>query len=110
MSDTDRDDEGQGGIKLDLSINLPTILTMVCMLVTAVLYVNNRFADLANQDTQTDVRMGNVERRIDSISEEMNRIRSDTVTQTSALRAEIRSDMRDLKQSMDDVKTKMMGK
>ncbi|QMV34328.1 putative endolysin 2 [Salmonella phage vB_SentM_sal2] len=50
MSEMERERPGDnsGGIKLDLSVNLPTILTMASMLVAAVLYVNNRFADLSN--------------------------------------------------------------
>ncbi|KAA6953671.1 hypothetical protein E4970_25710, partial [Salmonella enterica subsp. enterica serovar Lubbock] len=68
MSEMERERPGDnsGGIKLDLSVNLPTILTMASMLVAAVLYVNNRFADLSNQNTQTDTRLTNVEKRQDS--------------------------------------------
>jgi hypothetical protein len=106
MNETERED-GTGGVKLDLSINLPTILTMVSMLVGAVLYVNNRFSDLSNQNTQVDARLSNVEKRQDSTDAAFTMLRAETLSQNSALRSDMRADMRDLKQSIDTLATQM---
>lgn len=112
MSEMERERPGDnsGGIKLDLSVNIPTILTMVSMLVAAVLYVNNRFADLSNQNTQTDTRLTNVEKRQDSTEAAFTVLRAETVSQNSALRSDLRADMRDLKQSVDTLSSQMMRK
>lgn len=108
MSEMERDrEEVAGGVRLDLSVNLPTILSMTAMLVSAVLYVNNRFADLSNQNTQVDTRLTNVEKRQDSADAAFTMLRAETLSQNSALRTDMRADMRDLKQSVDNLSSQM---
>ncbi|QND44213.1 hypothetical protein [Providencia phage vB_PreS-PatoteraRojo] len=108
MSESERDQKG--GIALDLSINIPSILSMVSMLVAGVLYINNQFADVASRSMQADTRLAIVEKRQDNIDAQFTTLRAETMTQTSALRADIRSDMSGLKQSIDTLTTKMMSK
>jgi hypothetical protein len=69
--------------------------------------VNNRFSDLSNQNTQVDARLSNVEKRQDSTDAAFTMLRAETLSQNSALRSDMRADMRDLKQSIDTLATQM---
>lgn len=106
-AEPDSPDNEAGGVKLDLSINIPTILTMVSMLVVSVLYVNNRFSDLSNQNTQVETRLTSVEKRQDASDNAFTMLRSEALSQNAALRSDMRSDMRDLKQSVDSLANQM---
>lgn len=106
----ENDGKESGGIKLDLSINLPTLFTIGSMVITSIVYVNNRFADLTTSDVQTNTRLVNIEDRLKTHDSDIATLRAESVTQTAALRTDIRADMRDLKTSLDTLTAKMMGK
>lgn len=103
--------EGESkGVRLDLSLNLPTLLTLVGMLASTLVYVNNRFMDLTSFDVAANARLTNIEDRLKGHDADIALIRADTVTQNAALRADMRADLRDVKQSLDTISAKLMGK
>lgn len=97
----DRENEGSGGIRLDLSLNIPTILMMTTMLVSSVLYLNTRFGELQTQNAQVDTRLTNVEKRQDNFDTAITIVRTEASASNSALRQDVRADIRDVKNSVD---------
>lgn len=108
MSEIEQEREANDrGVRLDLTINVPTLMTIGSMLVAATLYINNRFSDLTGQAAQQEVRISTLEKRMDSQDSSIEAIRRDAGAQNKTLRDDMRADMRDLKASVDNILTKL---
>lgn len=103
MSEQTQTDNGKG-VKLDLTVNIPTILSIFAMLAGSITYVNNQITSLNNQQLVTvgDVKV--LQTQMLATTTAYASLRSDTAGQIQQMRSEVRGDLRDLKQSVDQIK------
>lgn len=95
-------EEGRGsGVKLDLTINIPTMLSLFAMVAGAITYVNGQITAINNQQLVTvgDVKVLQSQMLVQTQS--VASLRSDTSAQLTQFRTEVRSDLRDLKEGVD---------
>lgn len=110
MSEPRQDTRQGAAFKLDMVINIPTILTFLALFASAMTYLNNQLSALNNAQliNAGDVkvlqtRMSAVELGLSTARADMVSSRSESSTQINTLRTEIRGDLRDLKESLDRI-------
>lgn len=105
MSGSPNPPDRGAGVKLDLTVNIPTLLSMFAMLAGAITYVNGQITSLNNQQLVTvgDVKV--LQTQMLSVAQAQVSLRADTAGQISQMRAEVRGDLRDLKVSVDQIKS-----
>lgn len=101
-------EEGQAidrgtGVKLDLTLNVPTLLALASMVAGAIVYINGQFTALNNQQlvTMGDVRV--LQTQVQQQELAYQTLRNDTAVQITQFRSEYKQDMRELKQSVENL-------
>jgi hypothetical protein len=110
MSNSTIPGDRETGVKLDLTINLPTILSIFAMIAGSITYVNSQITSLNNQQLVTvgDVKV--LQTQMLALTSAQMSLRADTAGQISQMRAEVRGDLRDLKVSVDQIKSENNGR
>lgn len=98
---SDQAAERGAGVKLDLTVNIPTILSLVGLLAASITYINGQIGAINNQQLITvgDVKV--LQTQMAATIAAQASLRSDTAGQIAQFRTEVRSDMRDLKEGVD---------
>ena len=98
---SDQTTERGTGVKLDLTVNIPTILSLVGLLAASITYINGQIGAINNQQLITvgDVKV--LQTQMAATQAAQASLRSDTAGQLAQFRTEVRSDMRDLKEGVD---------
>lgn len=98
---SDQTTERGAGVKLDLTVNIPTILSLVGLLAASITYINGQIGAINNQQLITvgDVKV--LQTQMAATQAAQASLRSDTAGQLAQFRTEVRSDMRDLKEGVD---------
>lgn len=98
---SDQASERGTGVKLDLTVNIPTILSLVGLLAASITYINGQIGAINNQQLITvgDVKV--LQTQMAATQAAQASLRSDTAGQLAQFRTEVRSDMRDLKEGVD---------
>ncbi|EPK3595648.1 hypothetical protein PJ037_003338 [Proteus mirabilis] len=93
-------DGGTGGVRIDLAINIPTILSLIAALCSGIMWVNNQFSNVRNDVLliSADVRV--LEQRTTQAEREITDIKHNTAQQINQFRGEVREDLRDIKTSV----------
>lgn len=93
------------GVKLDLTINIPTLLALLGLVAGAITYINGQIQVINNQQLVTvgDVKV--LQTQVASTMAAQSSLRADTAGQISQFRSEVRGDLRDLKSSVDQINT-----
>lgn len=110
MSNSPNPSDRGAGVKLDLTVNIPTLLSMFAMLAGSITYVNGQITSLNNQQLVTvgDVKV--LQTQMLSLTQAQVSLRADTAGQISQMRSEVRGDLRDLKASVDQIKSESHGR
>ena len=101
MSIQSQEDSRGSGMKLDLTINIPTMLSIFAMVAGAVTYVNGQITAINNQQLVTAGDVKVLQTQVNSHGSQMATIRLDTAGQLTQFRSEVRQDLKDLKDGMD---------
>lgn len=101
MSDSSREMDRGSGVKLDLTLNIPTLLSIVAMVAGSITYINGQINAINNQQLVTvgDVKV--LQTQMSANQQATSSLRNDTSAQLTLFRSEIRSDLRDLKEGVD---------
>lgn len=96
-------DQGTG-VKLDLTVNIPTLLAILGMVAGSITYVNAQITAVNNQQLNSagDIRLLQVQTSDTQTS--VANLRADTAMQINTFRSEIRGDLRDIKTSVDTLR------
>lgn len=89
------------GVRLDLTVNIPTLLSLIGLLAASITYINGQIGAINNQQLITvgDVKV--LQTQMAATVAAQAALRADTAGQISQFRSEVRSDMRDLKEGVD---------
>ena len=101
MSIQSQEDSRGSGVKLDLTINIPTMLSIFAMVAGAVTYVNGQITAINNQQLVTAGDVKVLQTQVNSQGSQMASLRLDTAGQLTQFRSEVRQDLKDLKDGMD---------
>ncbi|XCX10864.1 Rz-like spanin [Salmonella phage BAU.Micro_SLP-22] len=101
MSIQSQEDSRGSGMKLDLTINIPTMLSIFAMVAGAVTYVNGQITAINNQQLVTAGDVKVLQTQVNSQGSQMATLRLDTAGQLTQFRSEVRQDLKDLKDGMD---------
>jgi len=101
MSIQSQEDSRGSGMKLDLTINIPTMLSIFAMVAGAVTYVNGQITAINNQQLVTAGDVKVLQTQVNSQGAQMATLRLDTAGQLTQFRSEVRQDLKDLKDGMD---------
>jgi len=101
MSIQSQEDSRGSGVKLDLTINIPTMLSIFAMVAGAVTYVNGQITAINNQQLVTAGDVKVLQTQVNSQGSQMATLRLDTAGQLTQFRSEVRQDLKDLKDGMD---------
>ncbi|PZQ95051.1 MAG: hypothetical protein DI533_20540 [Cereibacter sphaeroides] len=101
MSIQSQEDSRGTGMKLDLTINIPTMLSIFAMVAGAVTYVNGQITAINNQQLVTAGDVKVLQTQVNSQGSQMATLRLDTAGQLTQFRSEVRQDLKDLKDGMD---------
>lgn len=101
MSIQSQEDSRGAGVKLDLTINIPTMLSMLAMVAGAITYFNGQISAINNSQliTAGDVKV--LQTQVNNQETQLSTLRTDTAGQIVQLRTEIRADLRDVKEGLD---------
>lgn len=90
-------------MRVDLSINIPTILSILG-LVSAVFATGiGIYSDLDKRQMRTDIAVAEIRVRLDKTELAISNVKSEQIAQTATLRGEIRSDIGDIKEMLNRV-------
>ena len=101
MSIQSQEESRGSGMKLDLTINIPTMLSIFAMVAGAVTYVNGQITAINNQQLVTAGDVKVLQTQVNSQGSQMATIRLDTAGQLTQFRSEVRQDLKDLKDGME---------
>ncbi|QJI52254.1 putative lysis protein B [Cronobacter phage JC01] len=103
MSNQNADEGAKSGVKVDLTINIPTMLSLFAMVAGSITYVNGQITAINNQQLVTvgDVKV--LQTQVAAQGAAQTALRADTATQLAQFRTEVRSDLRDLKEGVDQL-------
>lgn len=101
MSIQSQEESRGSGMKLDLTINIPTMLSIFAMVAGAVTYVNGQITAINNQQLVTAGDVKVLQTQVNSQGSQMATLRLDTAGQLAQFRSEVRQDLKDLKDGMD---------
>lgn len=92
------------GVKLDLTVNIPTLLAILSMVAGSITYVNAQITSVSNQQLNSagDIRL--LQAQMSDTQTSVASLRADTATQLNLFRSEIRGDLRDLKTGVDNLR------
>lgn len=99
-------EEKPGGVRIDLAINIPTILSLIAALCSGIMWVNNQFSSVRNDVliVTSDVRV--LEVKTAQQERELLDIKTNTAQQINQFRGEVREDLRDIKTSVQKLADK----
>lgn len=90
-------------VQLDLTINLPTILTMVVMLIGGATTGLRIYSGLDTRVSQANYEIKVIQERMRTFEATMAAIKLDNDAQMQQLRGEIRSDLTDIKTTLREM-------
>lgn len=105
MSEQSSNVDRGAGIKLDLTVNIPTLLALLGLVAGSITYINGQIQSINNQQLVTvgDVKV--LQTQVAATMASQASLRADTAGQISQFRSEVRGDLRDLKASVDQINT-----
>lgn len=106
MSDNNNPEDRGAGVKLDLTVNIPTLLSMFAMLAGSITYVNGQITALNNRQLVSEGDIKVLQTQTMTLAQSQVSLRADTSGQLQQMRTELRGDLRDLKLSLDQMKTR----
>lgn len=109
MTDQSSNVDRGTGVKLDLTINIPTLLTLLGLVAGTITYINGQITAINNQQLITvgDVKV--LQTQVTSTITAQASLRADTAGQISQFRSEVRGDLRDLKASVESIGNERRG-
>jgi hypothetical protein len=104
-SHTHEDSLGQRSprVKLDLTVNVPTILTLCAMTITAITAGIRVYNDLDARTTRNAYELSTLRDRVVAAEASMVTLKQETGTTAQALRAEIKQDLSEIKSTLNDL-------
>ena len=102
-----RPPEGRTGLKVDLTINIPTMLTMLGMVAGIVTFGLKTYQELASADAnqQKDIAMLRVD--VDRVSASQIDLAREFRNGTDAIRRENREDFKEVRAGIDNLKDRL---
>jgi hypothetical protein len=110
MSEQSQDSSRGAGVKLDLTINVPTMLSIIGTVAGAIIYINGQFTSINNQQLLTvgDVKV--LQTQVQTQAIQLTTLRADTSGNLTSFRSEIRADLKDIKDSVDRLNQRNNGR
>lgn len=110
MSEQSQEVEKGAGVKLDLTLNIPTLLSIAAMIAGSITYINSQITALNNQQliTMGDVRV--LQTQVNQQDAAYSSLRNDTANQLTQFRSEYKQDMRDVKEGIDRLNNQNRGR
>lgn len=95
--------EGKKGFDLDLTINIPTILSILTIVCGVTVWINSEFSSIKGEQIHLGGKMALIEQRQVQSEREIEGLKTDTSYQLQQFRVEMREDLRDIKSSMNKI-------
>lgn len=110
MSEQSQEVEKGAGVKLDLTLNIPTLLSIAAMIAGSITYINSQITALNNQQLMSmgDIRV--LQTQVSQQDSAYSSLRNDTASQLTAFRNEYKQDMRDVKEGIDRLANQQRGR
>lgn len=110
MSEQTQEVERGTGVRLDLTLNIPTLLAIAGMIAGSITYINSQITALNNQllITMGDVRV--LQTQVNQQDLAYSSLRNDTASQLTQFRSEYKQDMRDLKEGIERLNQQNRGR
>lgn len=110
MSEQTQEVERGTGVRLDLTLNIPTLLAIAGMIAGSITYINSQITALNNQllITMGDVRV--LQTQVSQQDLAYSSLRNDTSSQLTQFRSEYKQDMRDLKEGIERLNQQNRGR
>lgn len=110
MSEQTQEVERGTGVRLDLTLNIPTLLAIAGMIAGSITYINSQITALNNQllITMGDVRV--LQTQVSQQDLAYSSLRNDTASQLTQFRSEYKQDMRDLKEGIERLNQQNRGR
>lgn len=90
-------------VKLDLTINVPTIMTLVAMTVTIVVSGIRVYNDLDGRTTKNAYELQTLRDRVVAAETSVSTLKNETNASSTALRSEIKQDLSEIKNTLNDL-------
>lgn len=84
-------------MRVDLTINVPTIISVVASIATVCAFGISIYSDLDKRQMRTDIAVVEIRSRQDKIESAINTIKTDQAVQTQALRNDVKADIGEIK-------------
>lgn len=110
MSETSQDVERKGGVKLDLTINIPTIVLLFSAFGGMITFNNNQINTISSRQLVTEGDVKVLQTQIAAQTSAQAALRSETAGQLQQFRTEVRQDLRDLKDGVERINNNQRGR
>ena len=88
-------------MRVDLSVNIPTIISIVLCVAGAFSFALGIYRDLDNRQLRTDIAVVDIRTRLDKTEAALNASKGEQLIQTQALRSEVRGDINEIKDMLN---------
>lgn len=90
-------------MRVDLTINVPTILSIVGLVSAVSAWGVNVYSDLDKRQLRTDLAVVDIRSRLDKTETAMANLKTDTGVQSQLLRTEMKSDIGEIKTMLNQI-------
>lgn len=90
-------------IKWDLTVNVPTILSILGLAFTAISLMFSTYREFDTRLTRNTYDITALREKVSSIESSITSVRAENTAQMQTLRAEIRADLSDIKSTLKDI-------
>lgn len=95
--------DGASRVKFDLTINVPTILTLGAFVVSSTVAGMRLYHDIDSRVTRTSYEVSTLQERVRTFEATLAAVKTDQNAQIQTLRAEIRSDLSEIKGTLNNL-------
>jgi len=99
----DESQEAQHRVKLDLTVNVPTIVTLVLLVISTVSFGVRLYTDLDQRVSLAGVMQEILQQRVASLESAIGEIRQNQAREIKELRSEIRADLGEIKGTLNNL-------
>lgn len=89
--------------RVDLTVNIPTMLTMAAMIVTTSAWGVGIYANLDKRQMMTEVAISTLSQRIDRVESNVNNVKLDQTAASKTLREEMKTEMGEIKAMLNQI-------
>jgi hypothetical protein len=90
-------------LKLDLTVNIPTMISLIVLVATTSASGFQMYYNLRQQQMATEYAVSNLTNRVEKAESAIGILKTEQVASTSSLRAEVKQDLAEIKGQLNDL-------